>query len=90
MKRSLLSLAIVNCFALSACSAINMDGLKAGTENRVTMTLPRDRAFFTSLWGPFGFTSEIDKKDVAELAKLFPKTVDPPAAPATASSAARP
>lgn len=36
-------------------------------ENRVTTTLACDRAFFSSLYGPIGITSEIDAKDRAVL-----------------------
>lgn len=38
-------------------------------ENRITRTLACDRIFVASLYGPVGITTEIDKKDVAELCK---------------------
>lgn len=61
MKKTLLILPLLAL--LSGCLA-TLDGK---LENRVTVTLPCDRAFFASLYGPFGLTSEIDKKDVAML-----------------------
>lgn len=62
MKRTLI-LALLALPALSGCLAV-LDGKM---ENRITVTLPCDRAFLASLYGPFGLTSEIDKKDVAML-----------------------
>ena len=41
-------------------------------ENRITRTLSCDRVFVASLYGPIGVTTEIDKKDVAELCKVKP------------------
>lgn len=62
MKRSLIILALL---ALTGCAGLSLPDGKL--ENRITTTLACDRGFFASLWGPLGFTSEIDKKDVAML-----------------------
>jgi hypothetical protein len=48
---------------LSGCLA-SFNGVM---ENRITTTLACDRAFFASLYGPIGVTSEVDKKDLAML-----------------------
>lgn len=68
MKRSLLlAFALVlAALALAGCGSLSL--LEGKMENRITTTLACDRGFFASLWGPLGFTSEIDKKDVAHLA----------------------
>lgn len=60
------TLILVLSLAMSGCSSID---LKGHLENRVTTTLSCDRGFFASLWGPIGFTSEIDAKDVTVLCK---------------------
>ena len=61
MKRSLILLATL---ALAGCGSIDVG---AQLQNRVTTTLGCDRAFFASVWGPIGITSEIDKRDLAEM-----------------------
>ncbi len=64
MKRAIIILPLLaTCFLLSGCLAV-LDGK---LENRITTTLACDRAFFASLYGPFGITSEVDKKDLAVL-----------------------
>ncbi len=62
MKVTPLIIAVILA-SLTGCATFEAGKL----ENRVTVTLPCDRAFFASLYGPFGLTSEIDKKDVAML-----------------------
>jgi hypothetical protein len=55
MKRSLIALIAL---ALAGCGTL---------QNRITVTLPCDRAFMASLYGPIGLTSEIAAEDVAVL-----------------------
>lgn len=61
MKRSLI---LLTTLALAGCGSIDVG---AQLQNRVTTTLACDRAFFASLYGPIGITSEIDKRDLAEM-----------------------
>lgn len=61
MKRSLILLASL---AMAGCSTVDVG---AQLQNRVTTTLACDRAFVASLYGPIGITSEIDKRDLAEM-----------------------
>lgn len=56
-------LTIVLALALTGCATTGQ------FENRITRTLSCDRVFVASLYGPIGVTTEIDKKDVAELCK---------------------
>lgn len=61
MKRSLILLAVL----LAGC--VSMPDLAPHMQNRVTVTLACDRAFVASLYGPIGITSEIDRRDLAEM-----------------------
>ncbi len=79
MKRSLL-ISLLSIPMLSGCLA-TLDGK---LENRITTTLACDRAFFASLYGPVGVTSEVDKKDLAML-----PCAGRAIAPAAAASAAK-
>jgi hypothetical protein len=80
VKKSLILIAIL-APVLSGCLAT----LEGKMENRITTTLPCDRAFLASLYGPFGLTAEIDKKDVA----MLPCAGRVAPAPAAAASAAK-
>lgn len=64
---------IILLACLSGCATL--DGK---LQNRVTTTLACDRAFFASMYGPVGITSEIDARDLSEM----------PCAKAKAASAA--
>lgn len=56
---------LICCAALSGCGT-----LEGKLENVLTTSLPGDRAFSASLYGPFGFTSELRKADAEELKRL--------------------
>jgi hypothetical protein len=58
MKRSLI---LLTALATAGCASVDH------LQNRVTTTLACDRAFVASLYGPIGITSEIDKRDLAEM-----------------------
>jgi hypothetical protein len=62
MKRSLI---LLTTMLLAGC--VTIPALEGQLQNRVTTTLACDRGFFTSLYGRFGFTSEIDQRDLAEM-----------------------
>lgn len=62
MKRIVIILASL---ALTGC--VSLPSLEGQMQNRVTTTLACDRAFVASLYGPVGITSEIDKRDLAEM-----------------------
>ncbi len=70
---------------LSGCLA-TLDGKM---ENRITTSLACDRAFFASLYGPFGLTSEVDKKDLAHLPCASRDKAKAATAPAAAAPAAK-
>jgi hypothetical protein len=61
MKRSVVVFATL---LLAGCGTIDV---AAQLQNRVTTTLACDRAFVASLYGPIGVTSEIDKRDLAQM-----------------------
>jgi hypothetical protein len=61
MKRSIVVFATL---MLAGCGTIDVS---AQLQNRVTTTLACDRAFVASLYGPIGVTSEIDKRDLAQM-----------------------
>lgn len=63
MRKTSLALALVATLSLSGCGTVALDQF----QNRVTTTLACDRAFVASLYGPIGFTSEIDNRDLAEM-----------------------
>lgn len=52
--------------SLSACTT-----LPSTFANRLTMTLDGQRLFLTSLYGPFGLTTEIDKADVEAIRRIL-------------------
>lgn len=70
---------------LSGCLA-TLDGKM---ENRITTTLACDRAFFASLYGPIGVTSEVDKKDLAQLPCASRDKAKAVPAPAASASGAK-
>lgn len=74
---------IVLLIALSGCGSLA--SLKGELQNRVTVTLACDRAFFASLYGPVGITSEIDGRDLAQM----PCAARDVKAPAAAASSAK-
>lgn len=78
MKRFALIVAglLVACL-LSGCLAV----FEGSMQNRITTTLDCKRGFVTSLYGPIGLTSEIDKADVAYL-PCAARTSEVKAAPA--------
>lgn len=56
---------------LAACAALTGCGSVPGRfDNLLTVSLSGDRAFVTSLYGPFGITAELRSADARELAKL--------------------
>lgn len=61
MKTFTLVLALAVAPAIGGCGAMS---LKGQMQNRATVTLDCDRGFLASLWGPFGFTTEVDGRDV--------------------------
>ena len=75
MKMSFIALA-----ALAFLSGCAFDGQ---LQNRVTTTLACDRAFFASLYGPIGITSEIDKADLAQMPCAARDKAAAPAKPAS-------
>jgi hypothetical protein len=65
MNRTAYFLAIaLSASGVTGCGTIDVG---AQLQNRVTTTLACDRAFVASLYGPIGITSEIDKRDLAEM-----------------------
>lgn len=67
MKTSLII--ILAALVLAGCGTF--DGTM---QNRITTTLDCERGFMASLYGPFGFTAEIDPADVAYLPCHLKKT----------------
>ena len=61
--------------------------LEGKLENVLVTSLPGDRAFSASLYGPFGFTSEFRKSDAEELKRLRALAAASAASAATAASA---
>lgn len=51
------------CVAITGCA-------KGSFENRLTTTLTGDRAFVSSLYGPFGITAELSADDAREIQRL--------------------
>jgi hypothetical protein len=67
MKTFSLVLLLAIAPAIGGCAALSGEKLAEKMQNRVTTTIACDRGFTASLWGPFGFTSEIDARDVVHL-----------------------
>jgi hypothetical protein len=69
--RKMLALCAMLAAALitSGC-AINTDGLKKSLETRVVTTLPGDKAYALSEWGPISFGSRLADIDAALLKQL--------------------
>ena len=82
MKKHLRILAALAAASLSGCVT-----LEGQLQNRVVTTLACDRGFVASLYGPIGITSEIDRRDLAQM----PCTArdKKASAPAAAASAAK-
>lgn len=54
--------------ALTGCSTA-----PATFANRLTTTLDGQRLFMTSLYGPFGLTTELDKADAEAIRRILEK-----------------